>query len=239
MEYIQCTNCKKRYAATESIKLTEGQFTACQSCKENFLIMIQDDATDSPNTENLSATSGQGWDPSLTMPTVESEDLAKGQPSFEKGLDDDANQVLAILQKKRKKQQQQYMLAGLLCCLLAITLWFGFEDEKSDIGQAIMQPKQTTAAEIEAVAKVQDANSTECRQEAAKQWLIDYQAMHEDYTADEFVRILKRSHAQVEKVQAVCKSKSITKDIISTATAQEMPGWFSAEIRALQKNRKR
>lgn len=240
MEYIQCTHCGKRYSVSDQIREAEGQFTTCQSCKEKFLMVIHDQEAKKIEIDDDSVISTGGWDPSLTMPTndkaVESELDPASQEQFLDD-DDDGAHVLATLQAARKRKQYLYALSGLTVSVLLFALWATLMSEDPVVQPSVESMSQKAKALAES-AKVQDANNPECKQAAAQQWLIDYKAMHADYTGSEFLRILKLSNQQTEKVEAACKTPTIIKDIISAATAKEKPDWFKAELQAIQANSK-
>ncbi|MDX8388380.1 MAG: hypothetical protein R8M46_07605 [Ghiorsea sp.] len=237
MEYIQCTHCGKRYAVSDQIRESEGQFTTCKSCKEKFLMIIHDsEAAKLDNDDSVISTGG--WDPSLTMPDEEDRGASGEAGDSEEHLldDDDGAQVLAALQAARKKKKRLYILSGLTAAVLISSLWLTFMVEDPIAPPATESMSQKVKKQAES-AKVQDANNDACKNAAAQQWLIDYKAMHADYTGDEFVRLVKLSGQQTEKVKAACKSLTIIKDIITAATAKEKPSWFKTEIEVMQANR--
>ena len=238
MEYIQCTHCGKRYAVSDRVKKAEGQFTTCKSCQEKFLIVIHDES-DEPLTDSSETISTGGWDPSLTMPGQDDDDSESGQPSEEQSLDEDDGgaEVLEELKNKRQKQLRLYVLIGLLVCLIGVGVFFIMSGDES-AKQAMVQTSNQTQAQLEQSPKVQDENSTECKLAAAAQWLIDYKAMHGDYSGNEFVRLLKLNESQSAKVREHCKNPSILQDIIDAATAEEKPSWIETEIKALQANQR-
>ena len=242
LDYIQCTHCGKRYAASDEIREAEGQFTTCQSCKAKFLIVVhtqEPEATKIQPEDDIISTGG--WDPSLTMPESESQ-AADEEDGSEQFLDDDGGtEVLQALQAERKKKQRLYALAGIALVLVLAALAFVLMNDETIVpteNSATTAPTKT-AAQVAQSAKVQDANSMECRQAAAQQWMIDYRAMHSNYSGDEFVRILKMSEQQTEKVHKFCQSKTLIEEMIKAATVKEKPDWLKAEIKVLQDSRNR
>ena len=141
MEYIQCTHCGKRYAASDKIKESEGQFVSCSACKEKFLMVVHDEA-DEPIIESDEAISMEGWDPSLTMPTEseETEDGISEETFGEQSLEDDNNgaEVLAELQKKRKKKMLLYVFAGLVFFMLSAVLYMTLTEEETVKDKVVM-----------------------------------------------------------------------------------------------------
>ena len=236
MDYIECTHCGKQFAITEKVKAAEGKLVPCAACKEKFKIVINSEETSAKGLKRKPMVSDEGWDPSKTMPIPNEKDGGASQPSDEQSIDDDddeeASEVLAQLQAARKKKMMTYAGLGLVVLLLLATSMMVTEEE---VVQSIAVVKKAAPKKVE----IKDENNPACKQEAAKQWLIDYQAMHGDYSADEFVRILKRSQLQTKSVNEKCKRSTIIKEIITAATAKEKPEWFEAEIDVLQANRKR
>ncbi|MDX8387022.1 MAG: hypothetical protein R8M46_00615 [Ghiorsea sp.] len=49
MEYIQCTNCEKKYNVNDKVRAFTGSEIKCKSCQEKFTIIIHD--TEKPNSE--------------------------------------------------------------------------------------------------------------------------------------------------------------------------------------------
>jgi hypothetical protein len=118
------------------------------------------------------------------------------------------------------------MIVALLLLILSMTL---MQDESRLNEMAAQAPivKRLSASEI-------DEKNPLCREAAAKQWLIDYRAMHSKYSGENFVKILQQSDAQAALVKSECKSRLLLKSIIQAATVKEKPGWFASEIKALQ-----
>lgn len=243
VDYIQCTHCGKRYAVSGEIRDAEGQFTVCQACKEKFIIVVHSPQTKAEKLlENEDVVSTGDWDPSLTMPKRDRDDGSEeNQPEqfVDNEDDDDGAQIPRALQTSRKKKQRLYIAVGLGGAMLLTTLWFVLMNE-----EVVAPPERATeaiknASQMAQSVKVHDANNGECRQAAAQKWLIDYRAMHSNYSGEEFVRILKMSDQQTVKVHQFCKNKTIIQDIVAAATAQEKPDWLKAEIQMLEDNHKR
>jgi len=236
MEYIQCTHCGKRYAVSEQIRAAAGQFTTCKSCHEKFLIVVHSGEKLKETKEDDVVSTG-GWDPSLTMPEDDSKKANDEDQAVEDYLtdeDDDGAQVLAALQAKRKKQQKLYALVAALVCMIAAGAWFFLQEDDS---QSTTMVNQKTAAKVQLSAKEMDMKSAECRQAAAVKWLLDNKVMHSQYSADEFVRMLKLSEEQSAEVRKVCKNNQVIQEIIQAATNQVKPDWFKVEIETIQSRR--
>ena len=238
MEYIQCTHCGKRYEVSEPIRAAAGQFTTCKACHEKFLIVVHS-GEKLKETKDDDVISTGGWDPSLTMPEDDSHDVSIEDKSEEDYLDDEDDggaQVLAALQAKRKKKQMLYMFIALGVCSILAVFWFIFQE---DSNQASTTVAQKVSTKVQLSTKKIDMNNAECRQAAARQWLLDSKVMHTNYSAEAFVRMLKLSEQQTAQVRKVCKSVDVTQEIIKAATNKEKPAWFKAEIEAIQSNRQR
>jgi DNA-directed RNA polymerase subunit RPC12/RpoP len=257
LEYIECTHCGKRYAVNSEIRKSVGDFARCKNCFEKFLLVIRDsddfgietqdegfEATkgwdsaltvpppSDPNNETDDGDNG-GWDPSLTMPDEagEQEDTSSYEPS----LDDDqmqekAQETLAVIQAEKRKKLITYILFGSVLALLALSLYmlFYMEDTTQVVNTHANVSKRLSAKEL-------DAANLDCRQAAAKQWLLDYQAMHGKYSGKQFVDMLSETEALNQDVKKLCKNKSLLNDIISAATAGNKPEWLAAEINTLSK----
>ena len=238
MEYIQRTHCGKRYEVSEQIRTDAGKFTTCKACHKKFLIVVHSGKR-LQETKDEDVVSTGGWDPSLTIPEDDSKDVAEENSSLEDFFgdeDDDGAQVLATLQAKRKKQQMMYAFVALVVVIMLIGGWFflqeGSHQTATTVGQQVSTKVQLSAKEI-------DMNNVECRRAAAMQWLLDSKVMHTNYSAEAFVRMLKLSEQQTAQVHKVCKNTQVTQEIIKAATNKEKPGWFKAEVEAIQSNRQR
>jgi len=237
MEYIQCTHCGKKYAVTDQIKEAQGQFSTCQACQEKFLIVVHNTESDTGKKEVI--TTG-GWDPSLVV--VEDDEQQDGEQNnvdeqvIDDDFDDQGTQVLLALQAARRKKLILYISIAVGVCVILAGVWFFLsqEDDASNMQSHIK--KQTQVAQK--IPQELDSSNMACRQEAAKQWLLDDKAMHSNYTADEFVRLLKASEKQSDQVRQTCKQQTIIQDIITAATANTKPDWFKAEIESIQSRRK-
>lgn len=235
MEYIECTHCGKRYAASERIKSSEGEFVKCKHCQEKFMLVVRDSEKQGLGDDDFDVTTG-GWNPTLTVPPTTAEDLnATGDwdPSLtmpetdaddatvdEEQLQADAEASLAAIQKEKKTKQLTYGVFGVLLALLSLTLymtWFGDEVQVNQVVQ------QAPSAPSQISAEQADKNNALCREAAAKQWLIDNKAMHANYTAEKFVEILQQSNAQMAEVKALCRSPLTLKNIITAAVEKKNP----------------
>ena len=251
MEYIECTHCGKRYAVNDKIRKSAGDFARCKNCFEKFLLVIRDsddfgietkdegfNATEGwnptltvpPPTEQDEADDG-GWDPSLTMPEESQEESASYEPSLDdEQMQEKAQKTLAAIQAKKKKMLINYILLGVVLLLLGISLYMVFfaGTEKTATTSATKVEKRATVQEL-------DKANPDCRQAAAKQWLLDYKAMHGQYSGKEFVDMLHETEKQSMQVQQVCKNKRLLNTIITAATNNEKPDWFASEIQTYSK----
>jgi len=235
MEYIQCTHCGKKYAVTDQVRESEGLFSTCQACQEKFLIVVHSEESDTSNKQTVSSG---GWDPSLIV--VEDDEQQDGEQNHvdEQAIDDfddEGTQVLLALQAARRKKQMLYMAIAVGACVILAGIWFFLpqEDDASNMQSHIKKQTQVVQKSPQGL----DSSNIACRQEAAKQWLLDDKAMHSNYTADEFLRLLKASEKQSDQVRKTCKQQTIIQDIITAATANTKPDWFKAEIESIQSRR--
>lgn len=237
MHYIECAHCGKQYEVTDKIRASEGQFVNCVSCKRDFLIVITNDeeAEEHHQKEMEKSINTTGWDPSLTMP-VEDEPVKSSDKVKEKALKDDAAEAEALLAALQAQKKRKIQLAALLGTLIVVMGLYLFMQEEPVTQQAQVNVKAEKKVVLS--PKAQDETNPVCRQAAAKQWMIDTHAMHGDYDAEEFVRILKQSDKQKDIVQSQCVQENLIKEIIAAATAKEVPSWLELEISALQANRK-
>ncbi len=244
MEYIECTHCGKRYAVNAKIKDAEGEFVTCKRCQEKFMLVVRDSKSQGLDDDNFTATTGWnptltmppttaedlnavgGWDPSLTMPDSDTDDAAVD----EEQLQADAEASLAAIQKEKKTKQLTYAVFGLVLVLLAFTAYMAWMGNEPQVQVAQQAPSASTQISVEQA----DKDNALCREAAAKQWLIDNKAMNSDYTAEQFVEILKQSQAQMMVVKSSCQNPLMLKNIISAVSAQEKPEWLALEIQALQ-----
>ena len=190
MDYIECTHCGKQFAITDRVRAAEGKLVPCAACKEKFKIVINSEETTAKSLKRKPMVSDEDWDPQKTMPAPDEKGGSATQPSDEQSIDDDdeeAAEALAKLQAAKKKKMMIYAGLGLVVLLL---LFFSMmTTDEDEVVQPVAVVKKAAPKKVE----IKDENNPACKQEAAKQWLIDYQAMHGNYSAVEFVRILKRS----------------------------------------------
>jgi len=247
LEYIECTHCGKRYAVNDKIRESAGDFARCKNCFEKFLLVVRDsdefgietqdegfNATEGwnptltvpPPTEQDEAGDDGGWDPSLTMPEENEEDSASYEPSLDdEQMQEKAQETLAAIQAKKKKMLINYVLLGVVLSLLAISLYMLFAPEKNQPVSGL----ETKAMKRPSVQELDKVNP-DCRQAAARQWLLDYKAMHGQYSGKEFVELLHDTEKQSLLVQKLCQNKRLLRTIIAAATHKEKPEWLSKEI---------
>jgi len=240
MEYIQCTNCSKKYAANDKVRAAAGKRIKCKACNQTFPIVIYDSASDSGKPrEQANPEATLGWHPAKTMPATEkpkptpSPKKDSEQPESEEGGDDELALLRAVAQKKNK-QRQLYITIGLgLCLLVGVALLYLMGD--GDVVVAPVAPQERARQQTEVVVnKDSDHDSEQCRQAAAEQWMIDFRVMNTEYSSQEYVRMLEQSQAQSAQVREVCANVQVVAEILQSATAKQKPLWFAAEIRALQ-----
>jgi predicted Zn finger-like uncharacterized protein len=269
LEYIECTHCGKRYAASEKIHASEGKFVRCKNCLEKFMIVVHDSekrglASDDDNFDatggwdptltapphdavNLDAEQNQSdtdsiasdhdtsstdeddsvieWDPSLTMPTADAEQDEEEAQLSDEEIQAKAEAALADAKKEKQKKIILFVVLGVVLMLLALTLYMALSgDEEQNIApQHALAPKPLSLEEL-------DKNSPKCRAAAARQWLLDYKAMHDDYDANTFIHMLEQSQYRADDVKKACKSPTLLKKILDAATAGNKPEWISKEI---------
>jgi len=235
MEYIQCTHCGKRYAVNEQIRAAEGQFTTCKSCDEKFLIAIHSGEKNKAKDDEQVVSTGS-WDPSLTMP--EENAGRTDDVSVEDYLgdaEDDAEEVLAILQAKRKKQRLMYAGGGVLVVLLGVGIWFWLHASGE---QAAVTPSTRPAQQKAQLSPRElDMRNDACRHAAALQWLLDSKAMTGQYDGKAFVRLIKSSEKQSDEVRKHCKNPEILRELIAAATRQKQPDWLKDDIAIVTNHR--
>ncbi|MDX8380784.1 MAG: hypothetical protein R8M14_01575 [Ghiorsea sp.] len=95
MQYIKCTHCGKRYAVNEKIIKSEGDFVRCKNCLEKFMIVVHDSEKHGLETEDDGAEATEGWDPTLTLPPHNAEDLIRKEthPSPSGGISSDSDEM--------------------------------------------------------------------------------------------------------------------------------------------------
>ncbi len=262
MEYIECTHCGKRYAANEKIKNAAGEFVRCKNCLEKFMIVVRDSKERDKDAKepNLNATSGWDptltappheavtpeattqesskeeneeqesqeidWDPSLTMPEAEANNEEESEALSEEESQAKAEEALAAIQQDKKKKMMMLGLLGAVLILLALTLYMALSGEEEVVQQQTHVAKHVSPQEL-------DKQSSECRIAAARQWLLDYKAMHDSYDAKTFINMLKQSESREEALLASCKTPDLSNIILDAATAGEKPEWFATEIQAI------
>ncbi len=264
MEYIECTHCGKRYAVNDKIRASEGEFARCKNCLEKFMIVVQDSKERDEDTkeQNLNATSGWeptltapphqaimlkaddkktlaedndeveaqeiDWDPSLTMPEVEVRNEEESETLSDEEAQAKAEQVLASIQQEKKKKLIMFGLLGAVLILLALTLYMVLSGEEKVIQQQTAFIKRATPQEL-------DQQNTECRIAAARQWLLDYSAMHDNYDTKTFINMVKQSESRVDALSNSCKTPDLSNIILDAATVGDKPEWFAAEIQAISR----
>jgi len=240
MEYIQCTNCDKKYGVNDNIRAAVGKSIKCKACNSVFPIVIHDtEAKPVPPKEDApqaAPAAAGGWDPSEVMPPKESvKEAVKKQADPEEDEADDASD-LALLHAavQKKKKQQLYTGIGLGVCLLLGVAVLSMLDEEGEVVVAPVAKQVQTMQQKKVVTKLNDHDNQACKQAAAEQWLIDFRVMNSDYSAQEYVQMLEQSQNQSAKVREACADESVVAEILESATAKQQPSWFEAEIHALQ-----
>jgi hypothetical protein len=165
------------------------------------------------------------WDPSLTMPTADTDEDEQEEQLSDEEIQAKAEAALAAIKQEKKKKIILFVVLGATLTLLALTLYMALSgDEEPDAATtSVVAPKHLSPEEL-------DKNSPECRAAAARQWLLDYKAMHEDYDAKTFVTMLEQSQYRTDDVKKACKAPSLLKKILDAATAGNKPEWLSKEI---------
>ncbi len=264
MEYIECTHCGKRYAANEKIKDAVGEFVRCKNCLEKFMIVVHDSKKTDANTEerNLDATSGWDptltappheavvielgiqetvveesdekesqeidWDPSLTMPEVETQGEEEPPTLSEEESQAQAEEALARIRQEKKKKMLMFGMLAAVLLLLALTLYMALSGEEEVVQQQTTAIKRVSPQDL-------DKQNSECRIAAARQWLLDYKAMHDNYDAKTFVNMIKQSENRVEALTTLCKTPNLSTIILDAATAGKKPEWFATEIESISR----
>ena len=184
-----------------------------------------------PVSESNEDDSVMEWDPSLTMPTndSENEDDEAEQLSDEE-IQAQAEASLAAVKQEKKKKIILYSVLGATLVLLALTLYMAFlgNEEEQAVSTQVETVKHISPEEL-------DKDSPECRAAAARQWLLDYKAMHGNYDAQTFENMLEQSQFRTDDVRKACKAPRLLKNILDTATAGERPDWFAKEIQTYSK----
>ncbi len=252
MKYIECPSCHKRFGATPKMCNDEGRFVRCKVCLEKFKIVIYsiDVSQDDEKFET-------GWDPTLTAPPHQAAELQPADTSMDSGeraeepshttpeasmreelkqgmLPDEGTRAQAednLTSSPQSKRVIASIVFAVAAALFALTLYMAVSgNEEQDLATQHVAPvARFTAEEV-------DKQSLACRTAAARQWLLDYKAMHEDYDAQAFVSMLKQTEDSAEAVQAACKNPSLLQSIIDAATQGKRPDWFAAEIQAIQES---
>jgi len=169
------------------------------------------------------------WDPTQTMPNMEAETgYAKGEGLSEEETQAKAAATLKAIQDAKKKKLITIGVSVALAALLAMTLYMALQGEQEVVQHQTPVVKRLSPQEL-------DTQNPECRIAAARQWLLDYKAMHERYDAKAFMMMLKQTENRTADVKAVCRNPYLLKDILDAATKGERPEWFASEIQAISR----
>ncbi|MDQ7004272.1 MAG: hypothetical protein Q9N67_04885 [Ghiorsea sp.] len=247
--YIRCDNCLEKFQATvKNIKrkknsniekfwdptLTAAPKHAQKSFeKSEALLQAESDHLPEQEVEVITDTDERrssiaDWNPAETMPETSSE-----EGEHPKNLPDDKAQAQAevtlqdIRQTKRKKLMVYALLVTALT-LLGLSLWILFSDD---------EPKNLAVQHIQVVPRLSpediDKKSVECRAAAARQWWLDYKAMHQDYDAKTLINMIQQAKIREEDVKVACRNTKLLEVILDAATQGEKPDWFASEIQAI------
>ena len=240
-KFVRCKNClekfmivvhdsEKRGIASESDEFdATGGWDPTLTAPPHEAVALDDSKQDTPQPADKAPEDDSmiEWDPSLTMPAHDASDdeSSEDDPLSEEEIQAQAEAALAKARQEKKKKIILYAVLGVVFILLALSLYMAFPvDEEA----------QVTTTQVKAVKRISpeeiDKNSPKCRAAAARQWLLDYQAMHEDYDAKTFVNMLEQAQFRMDDVKQVCKSPKILGNILEAATAGEKPDWFAKEI---------
>ena len=254
-DFVRCKNClekfmlvihdaNKRGVSTDkkSFNATEGwdpTLTAPPQDAEalkNSDIPLREEPKDFPEQEvEAVAESAErennvvDWDPSATMP----EAPAEQDGIEEEALSDEEAQIkaeaaLREIQQAKKKKLVVYSVLAAAVILLGLTLYMALSsDETQDL------TAQNTSITKRVSPEDLDKQNTECRTAAARQWILDYKAMHEHYDAKTFTQMLKQAENREADVKSVCKNPRLLKAILDAATLGETPDWFASEVQAI------
>jgi len=264
LQYIECTHCGKRYAVNKKIVSSEGDFVRCKNCLEKFMIVVHDSDKRGLASESDEFDAAEGWDPTLTLPPQNADDLMSGKASSSRSEKTDSDEMdwdpsqtmpevdtsavddsddeqlsdeeiqakseaaLAAVKKEKKKKLFMGGILSLTLLLLGLSLYVALFDNVQQIAPVQQAEKKRLSPEV------LDKNSPECRMAAAQQWMLDNRMMNTDYTGEVFIQLLEKAESQKAELKKVCKNSLLSKQILDSATAQEQPDWFAAEIQTIQ-----
>ncbi|HID36503.1 MAG TPA: hypothetical protein EYP39_03870 [Ghiorsea sp.] len=170
------------------------------------------------------------WDPSMTMPESPAEQDDAEETLSEEEEQAKAAATLQAIQQTKKKKWIVYGVLAAAVILLGLTLYMALS---SDETQGLTA--QNTSITKRVSPEDLDKQNTECRTAAARQWILDYKAMHENYDAKTFMQMLKQAENREADVKSVCKNPRLLKAILDAATLGETPDWFAAEVQAISR----
>ena len=255
-DFVRCKNClekfmlvihdaNKRGVSTDkkSFNATEGwdpTLTAPPQDAEalkNSDIPLREEPKDFPEQEvEAVAESAErennvvDWDPSATMPEAPAEqDGIEEEALSDEEAQTKAEAVLREIQQAKKKKLVVYGILAATMILLVFSLYMAFPgDETHDLVQTKQVAPHLNPEDI-------DKKSEACRTAAARQWILDDKAMHENYDAKTFMQMLKQAENREADVKSVCKNPRLLKAILDAATLGETPDWFAAEVQAISR----
>ncbi len=255
-DFVRCKNClekfmlvihdaKKRGIPTEkdSFHATEGwdpTLTAPPQDADvlrnsgNSSIDVENSSGNDDTKPEVEADEREGtvvdWDPSMTMPESPVEQGAAEATLSEEEEQAKAAATLQAIQQAKKKKLIVYSVLTVAVVLLGLTLYMAFSnDETQDLSVQNTQVTQRLTPED------LDKQNEQCRTAAARQWILDYKVMHENYDAKTFIQMLKQAENREEDVKSACKTPSLLKAILDAATKGEAPDWFAAEVEAISR----
>jgi len=264
LQYIKCTHCGKRYAANEKIIKSEGDFVRCKNCLEKFMIVVHDSEKRGVETANEGFDATEGWDPTLTLPPHQAENLmheeSNSSPSEDKDSDEmdwDPSQTMPEVDTSAADDSEEEALSDEEIQAKAEAALAAVKKEKKKkllmggvlgvtlllLGLTLYVALFDDEPQIQPVShtiqkrvspEVLDKNSSECRVAAAKLWILDNRAMNTDYSGEVFIELIEKTKSQETLLEESCKNPLLSKQILDAATAQKQPEWFASEIQAVQ-----
>ncbi|MBN4060795.1 hypothetical protein JYT78_01850, partial [bacterium AH-315-I20] len=229
---------KKSFNATEGWDPTLTAPPQDAEALKNSDIPLREEPKDFPEQEvEAVAESAErennvvDWDPSATMPEAPAEqDGIEEEALSDEEAQTKAEAALREIQQAKKKKLVVYGVLAAAVILLGLTLYMALSsDETQDL------TAQNTSITKRVSPEDLDKQNIECRTAAARQWIIDYKAMHENYDAKTFMQMLKQAENREADVKSVCKNPRLLKAILDAATLGETPDWFAAEVQAISR----
>jgi len=248
----------------EKIIKSEGDFVRCKNCLDKFMIVVHDSEKHGLETEDEGFEATEGWDPTLTLPPHNAEDLMREEkhpsPSEDKDNDEmdwDPSQTMPEVDTSAADASEEEALSDEEIQAKAEAALAAIKKEKKKklfmggiLGIALLllaltlymalfnDAKQVQSvkqtAEKHVSPEVLDKNSSECRMAAAKLWHLDNRAMNTDYSGEVFLELIDKTQSQEALLGRMCKNRQLSKQILEAATAQKQPEWFAFEIQTIQ-----